>query len=167
MAKPKETFNKREKEKKRLAQRQEKKEKMEERKANASKGKSLEDMMAYIDENGNISATPPDPRKRKEINAEDIQIGVPRYEHDDADDGPRTGTITYFQESKGFGFIQDSASGERIFIHVNAMLERVGEGDKVEYEVESGPRGLSAANVKKASAKPAPPPPPPPAAPGA
>ena len=52
MAKSKETFNKKEKEKKRLKQKQEKMEKMQERKANATKGKSLEDMMAYIDENG-------------------------------------------------------------------------------------------------------------------
>lgn len=154
MAKQKDSFNKREKEKKRLAQRQEKKEKMDERKANAAKGKSLDDMMAYIDENGNITSTPPDPRNRKEIKAEDIQIGVPRYEPDEEEEsGPRTGTITYFQSSKGFGFIQDSRSGERVFVHINAMLERLGEGDQVEFEVESGPRGLSAANVKKAGGK--------------
>jgi hypothetical protein len=66
MAKSKETFNKKEKEKKRLKQRQEKREKKEERKANAKKGKSLEEMMAYIDEDGNISDTPPDPRQKRE-----------------------------------------------------------------------------------------------------
>jgi hypothetical protein len=60
MAKSKETFLKREKEKKRIKQRQEKQEKMEERKANGDKPKSLEDMLAYIDEDGNISSTPPD-----------------------------------------------------------------------------------------------------------
>lgn len=60
MAKSKETFNKREKEKKRLKQRQEKREKQEERKANAAKGKPLEAMLAYIDENGNLSSVPPD-----------------------------------------------------------------------------------------------------------
>ena len=65
MAKSKETFNKKEKEKKRLKERQEKKERMEYRKANATKGKSLDDMMAYIDENGNISSTPPDPKKKR------------------------------------------------------------------------------------------------------
>jgi len=69
MAKSKETFGKKEKEKKRLKERQEKHEKMEERKANARKGKSLEDMMAYIDEDGNISSTPPDPKKEKSIQA--------------------------------------------------------------------------------------------------
>lgn len=60
MARSKETFNKREKEKKRLKLRQEKQEKREERKANTAKGKPLEEMLAYIDENGNISSVPPD-----------------------------------------------------------------------------------------------------------
>jgi len=64
MAKSKETFNKRQKEKNRLKQKQDKREKMEERKANAKKGKSLEEMLAYIDENGNLSSTPPDPKKK-------------------------------------------------------------------------------------------------------
>ena len=73
MAKSKETFNKRQKERKRLKLKQEKREKMEERKANAKKGKSLDEMLAYIDENGNLSSTPPDPKKRKLSNLKDVQ----------------------------------------------------------------------------------------------
>jgi len=65
MAKSKITFNKREKEKQRQQVKQQKREKMEERKANGNKGKSLDDMMAYIDEDGNISSTPPDQKKKK------------------------------------------------------------------------------------------------------
>lgn len=65
MGRSQETFGKKDREKKKLKQRQDKQEKMEERKANAKQGKSLDDMMAYIDEDGNISSTPPDP-KRKE-----------------------------------------------------------------------------------------------------
>ena len=66
MAKSQETFGKKEKEKKRKKQQQEKREKMEERKANAKKGKSLDEMMAYVDdENGARIATPPDPGRRK------------------------------------------------------------------------------------------------------
>ena len=60
MAKSKETFNKKEKEQRRNKAKQDKKARMEERKANKKKGGSLEDMMAYIDENGNITSTPPD-----------------------------------------------------------------------------------------------------------
>jgi len=147
MAKPKETFNKKEKEKKRLKQRQEKQEKMEERKANGKKGKSLEEMMAYIDENGNISSTPPDPRNRKMFNQEDIQIGVPKRE--DVIEPVRTGTVSFFNDAKGFGFINDKETGERVFIHINNLTGPIKEGDKVNFEVEMGDRGPSAINVKK------------------
>src|SRR5947209_19343216 len=106
MAKSKITFNKREKEKQRQKEKQEKREKMEERKANHVKGKSLEDMMAYIDENGNITSTPPDPRKKTVVNVEDIQIGVPKSVKDD--NAPSEGRVDYFNQTKGFGFIIDS-----------------------------------------------------------
>lgn len=62
MAKSKETFNKREKEKKKIKQRIEKQEKMQERKQNTAK-KTLDDMLAYIDEDGNITSSPPVTRK--------------------------------------------------------------------------------------------------------
>ncbi len=147
MAKPKETFNKKEKEKKRLKQRQEKQEKMEERKAQAKKGKSLEEMMAYIDENGNISDTPPDPRNKKLFKTEDIQIGVPKYV--EVDEPIRNGTVIFFNEAKGFGFISDQQTGERVFVHINNLSSPLKESEKVTFEVEMGARGPSAINVKK------------------
>lgn len=69
MGRPQETFNKKELEKKRIQKRKEKLQRMEERKANAQKGASLEDMMAYVDENGNITSTPPDPTKRRTLSS--------------------------------------------------------------------------------------------------
>jgi cold shock CspA family protein len=149
MARSKQTFNKKEKESKRLKQRQEKKERMEERKANAVKGKSLDEMMAYIDEEGNISSTPPDPQKIKAFNLEDIQISVPKQEASEAFDNTRNGVVSFFNESKGFGFINDAQTGERVFVHINQLTEPIYENDKVSFEVETGPRGLSAVNVKK------------------
>jgi len=148
MAKSKETFNKREKEKQRQKQKQEKKEKMEERKANAAKGKSLDDMLAYIDENGNISSTPPDPRMKKIFNAEEIEIGIPK-QRERTEDEINEGVVNYFNESKGFGFIIDKHSGERLFFHVNQLQEAVKENDKVSYDIEKGPKGFNAVNVKK------------------
>lgn len=62
MAKAKETFMKREKQKKRLERLREKRKKMEQRKSESHKGKSLEDMIAFVDENGNLTSTPPDPK---------------------------------------------------------------------------------------------------------
>lgn len=147
MARSKETFNKREKEKQRQKAKQEKQEKKEERKANASKGKSLDDMLAYIDENGNISSTPPDPSKKKIFNVEDIEIGVPKPAEED-EEAIREGRIDYFNSSKGFGFIVQQ-NGEKIFFHINQATEQVKEGDIVNYDVEQGPRGLSAVGVTK------------------
>ena len=85
MARSQETFSKKEKEKKRLKKRQDKLAKREERKAN-SEGGGLENMMAYVDENGMITDTPPDPNaKKKVIKASSIEIGVPKREAIDTD----------------------------------------------------------------------------------
>jgi len=149
MGKSQETFAKKEKEKKKLKQRQDKEEKMEERRANGKKGKSLEDMMAYLDENGNLSSTPPDPGKKKVFKQEDMQIGVPKQVPLSADELIRTGVVTFFNDTKGFGFIKDSISQESVFVHVNQLSEPIRENDKVSFEVEMGPKGLNAVNVKK------------------
>ncbi len=148
MGKSKETFNKKEKEKKRLKQKQDKKLKTEERKANKKDGNSLEGMMAYVDENGDLTDTPPDPLRKKVFKQEDIQIGVPKQEFTE-ENGFRTGTVSFFNTAKGFGFINDLATNERIFFHVNDMLEQVEESDKVQFLVKSGPRGLNAIQLKK------------------
>src|SRR5687768_12890277 len=142
-----ETFNKKDKEKKRLKARQEKAEKMEERKANTKKGKSLDEMMAYLDENGNLSDSPPDPRKMKVFKQEDMETGVRKQE----DRGPdiRTGIVTFFNDEKGFGFIKDTENGQSVFIHVNQLSEAIGQNDRVTFEVEMGHKGASATNVTK------------------
>lgn len=149
MGKSGETFGKKEKEKKKAKARQDKQEKMDERKANAKKGKSLDEMMAYLDEDGNISSTPPDPRKKKTFNVEDMQIGVPKYVPGEDEDSVRTGAVSFFNDEKGFGFIKDAKTGESIFIHIKQLTEPIRENDKVSFEVEAGPKGLNAVNVKK------------------
>jgi len=149
MAKSRETYGKKENQKKKLKQRQEKAEKMEERKANAKKGKSLNEMMAYIDENGHISDTPPDPRRMKIFLQEDMQISVPKQEARQEGDSIRKGVVTFFNDEKGFGFINDLQTQERVFIHINQLTEPIKEHDKVSFEVEMGFKGLSAVNVKK------------------
>jgi cold shock CspA family protein len=146
-----ETINKKNKEKQRLKERQDKAEKMQERKANAKKGKSLDDMMAYLDENGNLSATPPDPRKAKVFRQEDMQTSVPKLEDRPEEDALRTGTVNFFNDTKGFGFIKDGLNGQSVFVHANQLTERITENDKVSYEVQMGHKGLNAINVKKIS----------------
>ncbi|CAN5535190.1 cold shock domain-containing protein [soil metagenome] len=149
MGRSTETFSTKEKEKKRLKKQQDKKEKAEDRKGNSDKGKSLDEMMAYIDENGNITSTPPDPSKRKVILSENIQIGVPKQEDMVQPDIIRNGVLTFFNESKGYGFIKDLQSQESIFVHINGLMEAVSENDKVTFETERGQKGLNAIKVKK------------------
>jgi cold shock CspA family protein len=151
MAKSQETFGKKEKQKKKAKERQEKAEKMIERKANAKKGKSLDEMMAYIDENGNISSVPPDPKKKRIFKQEDMQISIPRYEAGSDEEVVRMGIVTFFNDAKGFGFIKDLQTQESIFIHVNQLSEPIKENDKVSFEVQMGPKGPNAVNVKKGS----------------
>jgi cold shock CspA family protein len=123
---------------------------MQERKED-TKVKTLDDMLAYIDENGNISSTPPDPKKMRKIKLEDIEIGVPKQEDIDPADLIRTGKITMFNSAKGYGFIKDLESQDSIFVHINSLKDEVGEGDKVTFEIEMGAKGANAVNVKKAS----------------
>jgi len=149
MARSTETFNKKEKEKKRLKKQKEKREKAEERKDNVVKGKSLEEMMAYVDENGNITSTPPDPTKKKKIVMEDIQIATPKQEAIQPGDLIRKGKVTFFNDSKGYGFIKDSESQESIFVHINELSEAVVENDKVTFEIEAGQKGMTAVRVTK------------------
>jgi cold shock CspA family protein len=148
MSKSKETFNKNDKEKKRLKQKQEKMEKMQERKANAKKGKSLDEMMAYIDENGNLSSTPPDPKKKKVFNYEDMNTGVPERMEESAD---REGVVDFFNDAKGFGFIKDAVTKQSIFVHANQLSEPIKENDRVSFQTERGPKGINAIQVKKLS----------------
>jgi cold shock CspA family protein len=148
MGKSQETFSKKEKEKKKLKKRQDKEQKKEERKENSSKGKGIDEMLAYVDDDGNITATPPDPKKKKIIKQEDIQIGISRQEPLDPEDLIRKGTVTFFNTSKGYGFIKDHESQESIFVHQNALSGPISENDKVSFEVEKGLKGLNAINVK-------------------
>jgi cold shock CspA family protein len=148
MARSKESFNKREKEKQRAKAKQEKKERMEERKASAKSGKSLDDMMAYIDENGNLSTTPPDPSKMRTFSADEIQIGVPQQTEED-EDPVRTGVVNFYNTTKGFGFIKDSQTGESIFFHENQLTVPIKEGDRISFEVEMGAKGPVAISIKK------------------
>lgn len=113
-----------------------------------SGGKSFEDMIAYIDEDGNITDTPPDPtKKRKEIKAEDIILGAgPR---DTTPYDPiRKGRVKFFNDDKGYGFLLDLETQESVFVHINNTIDEIREGQKVIFEVEMGPKGPSAVNVK-------------------
>lgn len=147
MARPQETFNKREQEKLRAQKRKEKQEKKEARKANPKL--SGEDLYVYVDENGHLTSTPPDPSRRIEIDVESIEISVSRRTESDEAPAERRGTIDFFNESKGFGFIKEVETGEKYFVHISGLVDKVKEGNLVTYDLEKGAKGMNAVNVKK------------------
>ena len=126
------TVGKRENEKKRIAKREEKLKKKENKKLSGSSN-SFEDMIAYVDENGRITSTPPTENVRKEeINPDEIVIATPKKE--DEEPTILRGRVEFFNESRGFGFIKDLSGVEKYFFHVNNDLER-------------GVKGMNAVNI--------------------
>lgn len=148
MARSQITFNKKEREKKKRQKKKEKAERREEKREQETSGK-LDDMMAYVDEYGNIVDTPPEPTdKKSKVKASDIVVGVPKKEKEDLT-LERRGKIAFFNDNKGYGFIDQSQTGERYFVHVNGLKQPVQEGDKVRFSLEKGPKGLIAVQVEK------------------
>lgn len=145
MGRSHESFSKREKEKKKQKRKEEKLKRKEERQEEGSK--SFEDMIAYVDEYGNIVDTPPDPEEKEEIDAEDIVIGIPPKEEGDEDE-VKEGVVSFFDESKGYGFIKVKGSQESLFTHVSRHEDEITEGNRVTFDVEPGDRGPVAVNVK-------------------
>ena len=137
--------DKRENEKKRLARRAEKQKKKEEKKL-SNKANSFEDMIAYVDENGMITSTPPaENTPKEEIKLEEIVISTPKKDKEEP--VIRRGRIEFFNESKGFGFIKDLSGVEKYFFHISSAPDTIAEGDKVTFEIERGTRGLAAVRI--------------------
>lgn len=146
MAKSKQTFSKKEKETKRLKKRQEKEEKRDQRKAEGKR--SFEDMIAYVDEFGNLTSTPPDPKLRTELKLEDIQLGA-RIETEEEASALPTGRVTYYNDEKGYGFIKHQVTKESLFFHVDNVNGKVQVGDMVAFQVGAGSKGPVATAVVK------------------
>jgi cold shock CspA family protein len=141
------SWKKKDREQRKQKEKNDKAEKMQQRKDSTQK-KSFDDMIAYMDENGNLSSKPPDPRKKTEVKLEDIQIGVPEYVPPTEEELTRTGKVTFFNNAKGFGFIKDLASQQSVFVHINNLEAPIQENDKVSFQIEMGQRGAAAIKVK-------------------
>lgn len=137
------SFNKREIEKSKQQKRKEKQQRKEDRKNNPVS--SFEDMIAYVDENGVITDTPPEVTKSN-IKAEDIEISVPKKEEVEEPDFFE-GRVEFFDTAKGFGFIKDKASVNKYFFHNSNAEIGIKENDNVTFKLERGPRGMSAVEV--------------------
>lgn len=58
------------------------------------------------------------------------------------------GTVKFFNETKGFGFITEEGSGKEHFVHISGLIDEIRNGDEVEFDLKEGKKGLNAVNVK-------------------
>jgi len=148
MGRSQQSFQKKEVQKRKEKKRKEKAKKAAERKE-AGKS-SMDDMIAYVDENGRLTDTPPDPTNKTKTKAEDIEVSVPKMDDSMRPDPIRRGRLTFYNDSKGYGFIRDAETQESVFVHVNEFQDDIVEGNMVSFEVEKGPKGPAAVRVKLA-----------------
>ena len=138
------SFTKKENIKKKLQKKKEKAMRREERKEINDKGKELDDMIMYVDANGQLTSTPPDRSNDEGVDLSNIQLGAAPIE---AEEVIKMGTVTFFNE-KGYGFITEEKSKENIFFHSNNCTELVKKGNRVSFEIEKSPKGFSAFDIK-------------------
>ncbi|MBI1838012.1 MAG: cold shock domain-containing protein [Flavobacteriia bacterium] len=62
----------------------------------------------------------------------------------------KTGTVKFFNETKGFGFIKEADTNQEYFVHVSGLVDKINENDQVTFELKEGKKGLNAVNVKLA-----------------
>ena len=147
MGRSQETSGKKEVRNKRNKKRKEKEQKRAKKKVDGKRN-SFDDMIAYVDEFGMISSTPPDPKRKTEVDPETIELGAAKSMSDTESSFEKKGVVTFFDESKGFGFIRDLETNDRVFLHVSNLLEPVKENNVVIYEAGKGPKGITAIKVR-------------------
>lgn len=103
-------------------------------------------MIAYVDENGMITSTPPtEDIKKEEINPDEIIIATPKKEEEEPT--ILRGRVEFFNESRGFGFIKDLSGVEKYFFHVNNVIGNIAENNIVTFDLERGVKGMNAINI--------------------
>ena len=134
------SFNKKELEKKKEKKKKDKQQRKEERKAGGSK--SFDDMIAYIDENGMITNTPPDPDKKKEVDLDNIAVSTPKME-----EITLNGRVEHFNADKGYGFIKNLSGVDKYFFHISNAPANIAEGNMVTFELERSEKGKTAVKI--------------------
>lgn len=148
MARSQNTFQKKEREKKKLQKRKGKEEKKALKKEQAKSG-NLDDMIAYVDINGNLTDAPPKEQDdNMEIDASQIDVSTPKTVSVDQD-AERRGVVKFYNEHKGFGFIIPQGGQEQYFFHGTNVEGVVRDNDRVKFKLEKGEKGYNAVDVKK------------------
>ena len=138
------SYSKKENIKKKVKKKEEKRLQREDRKTNNNKGKSLEDMIAYVDINGNLTDVPPHLQNREE----DLQN---RKENPNEAIDPAkifNGIINSLNE-QGFGLKKKKKSNDSIFFHQSQLKQEVKKYDKVTYKKEVSEKGYRAIDINK------------------
>ena len=135
------SFKKKELEQKKEKKRKDKQQRKEERKADGSK--SFDDMIAYVDEYGVITDTPPNPVNKMKVDLDDIMVSTPKMDEITVFNG----RVEYFNPDKGYGFIKKLSGVEKYFFHISNAPVNISEGNMVTFELERGERGINAVNV--------------------
>lgn len=144
MGRSQETFRKKENLKKREQKKKEKELRKENRSSQSAKGKSLDDMLAYVDENGNLTTEKPLELKKKKVNVDDIQISTPKMVEEDE---VQQGKVKYYNDQRGWGFISN-VHGEQLFFLISEAPENIKVDDKVNFKTRKGPKGLQAYDIE-------------------
>lgn len=148
MARSQNTFRKKEREKKKQQKRKDKEEKRALKKENIKSG-TLNNMIAYVDINGNFSDAPPkEGDDTMEVDASQIDVSTPKSVDMELD-AERRGLVKFYNENKGFGFIVPQGSQEQYFFHESNVNGEVWDMDKVKFKLEKGEKGLNAVGVSK------------------
>ena len=137
------SFNKKELEKRKEQKRKEKLQRKEQRKVGGSK--SFDDMIAYVDENGVITNTPPDPNKKKKVDLDNIAVSTPKKK--EVEELVLNGRVEHFNPDKGYGFIKNLSGTDKYFFHVSNAPANIAEGNMVTFELERGEKGMNAVKI--------------------
>lgn len=144
MGKSGDSFNKKERQKKKEKRRKDKAEKKQQRK---DEGKYIEFM--YVDADGNLTETKPDPSQKIDIPLEEIQVSTPKLsELTEEEPLEKEGFVKFFNLDKGYGFIIEQKTQSSFFVHANNLLNPIQDNDKVTFKTENGPKGPIAVEVK-------------------
>jgi cold shock CspA family protein len=105
-------------------------------------------MIAYVDENGNFSSTPPDHTKKRVVRESEIDLSS-RNKGGASPVERRQGFVKFFEKDKGYGFIKDTQTQEEYFFHYSSANFPIAQSQAVSFDVESGPKGPNAVRITR------------------
>ncbi len=140
------SYNKKERDKKRRKRKQDKAEKKKQRQEDGTKQAEF----MYLDADGNLTSEPQDLENREEVDIDvsTIQVSTPKMEDRVVNKFSKTGVVKFYDPEKRFGFILDPKTNQEYFVHINDLVDEIKEKDEVEFEEGLGKKGKVALKVK-------------------